>query len=153
MHKQTCPTYPQSFFLEQVMEQNPGELADLVSPGRLAFKIELGRPGGYRLQVVKVTLLALRLKRSRVQFPTVPFQITTLESCSHTRASVSRSSIIWYRSRVSDIRDPRARKIWHCTGHASQTSGLLTCGLKAKSREMSTPAWCMAHFVFRQIDY
>jgi len=56
-------------------------------------------PGG-----VLVRALDLRLRRSLVRLPVLRFQVTTLGKLfTHTRVPLSRSSIIWYRSRSGDV--------------------------------------------------
>ena len=73
-----------------------------------------------------IRALDLRLKRSWVRISAIPFSGNNLGQVVHMRVPLSRSSIIWYRSRDGDAL--RLASHWPCV---SDFSGLSAYGLTA----------------------
>jgi len=88
-------------------------------------------PGG-----VLVRALDLRLRRSLVRLPVLRFQITTLGKL-FTHVPLSRSSIIWYRSRSGDVLWPGRSGVALAMRHRLQW--FIHLPAQRLEREMSIP--------------
>jgi len=88
-------------------------------------------PGG-----VLVRALDLRLRRSLVRLPVLRFRVTTLGKL-FTHVPLSRSSIIWYRSRSGDVLWPGRSGVALAMRHRLQW--FIHLPAQRLEREMSIP--------------